>query len=69
MQKINWQTGTPTKNGTYLVTYDCCGQPPTISVLYWYKDHWLNQLVDDDKELNIIAWYNINDIEPYKNNT
>lgn len=69
MQKINWQTGTPTKNGTYLVTYDCYKQPPTISVLYWYKDHWLNRLVDDDKELNVIAWYNINDIEPYKNNT
>lgn len=52
---IKWQTGTPTKNGKYLVFV--YGE---IDITYWdSRFQWT-------KYLSVIAWCKLSDIEPYK---
>lgn len=52
---IKWQTGTPTKNGKYLVFV--YGE---IDITYWdSRFQWA-------KYLSVIAWCKLSDIEPYK---
>lgn len=56
-QKIEWQTGVPTKRGIYLITF----KEGYVDTCYWDEcDGW------EYCEANIVAWFLIDDIEPYK---
>ena len=59
-QSINWQTGVPTKEGTYLLTMK---DGNTAVKSFFLK-------VDREFfEDSVVAWCHITDIEPYKEET
>lgn len=60
---IKWQTGTPKHTGQYLITT----KHHNVEADVWlpkpneYGDHWLRHYDTD-----VIAWYEIESIEPFK---
>lgn len=63
---IKWQTGTPSYNGSYLITYkhfDCYQKYVIVAIREgnsWYSTAY------DLLRVDVLAWYPINNIEPYK---
>ena len=58
---IQWQTGEPKKNGSYIVTL----KNGDVDFDYWRISpnwsHWSHE-----KDENIVAWCKLSDIKPYK---
>lgn len=66
---IKWQTGTPNYNGNYLITYryfDC--DPKYVMVAIREGNSWYSTTYDSLR-VDVLAWYPINNIEPYKEET
>lgn len=63
---IKWQTGVPTDNGEFIITYKyfkCFTKHITTAIRAgntWYDTNF------DKLRVDIIAWYPLNEIEPYK---
>ena len=53
---IKWKTGTPTNHGRHIITTKW--KEVTFD---WYDDLGWHRFYDKD----IVAWCNLNDIEPY----
>ncbi len=71
--KIDWQTGIPNMNGSYLVTIKYCiaTDPDTGKRIYTtgiattiWGGFW-HQYDDERSDCRVIAWCNFRDIEPY----
>ena len=62
---INWKTGTPDKDGEYLVTrYSPLGKGRTYTQTnYFCGGKWIIKVLDASY---VTAWCHISEIEPYK---
>jgi hypothetical protein len=56
-QIIKWRNGTPTKSGIYLITL----KDGYVGTSYWGELYGWERF-----ETDIIAWYPIDNIKPYK---
>lgn len=64
---IEWKTGVPKKSGSYLITTSK-NDVLVSSYIYDFRDdrwYWLDSF-DYPLTEYVIAWYPINEIEPYK---
>ena len=59
-QKIEWQTGTPIKNGIYLITLSS----GCVCTSYWSE--WYGWELDFCCDDAVVAWLSIDNVEPYK---
>lgn len=62
---IKWQTGEPKERGSYIVTYRHDSKDH-ITALYYVGGSWLSGDYDEVQKDKVIAWCNLNDIEPFK---
>lgn len=63
---IKWQTGIPNYDGTYLITYRYFDYfQKFVTVAIREGDSWYSPTYDILK-LDVLAWYPISIIEPYK---
>ena len=65
---IKWQTGEPKENDVYFVSL-VLGKSVVTSFLCYYGGVWLNFSRTEFPSEYVIAWCNLNDIEPYKEET
>lgn len=63
---IKWQTGTPNYNGTYLITFRHFDyNPKYVTIAIREGNNWYSTTYDVLR-VDVLAWYPINNIEPYK---
>lgn len=62
--KIKWQKGMPEQTGLYLVTLSTGKITAMVChVRFASSPYWLGEYKEEG---NVIAWCDLNDIEPYK---
>lgn len=63
---IKWQTETPNYNGTYLITFKYFDYNPKYVTIAIREDNSWYSTAYDILNVDVLAWYPINNIEPYK---
>lgn len=63
---IEWQTGEPKEDGTYLVVYKIDEYRNDVITLIRSRSKWRNFFFDKVDKKRVTAWCKLSDIEPYK---